>query len=147
MFLPGVGTAAAAMAILSKSARNPAVAYPTCARRMFSMQLMVETSAEGGFQGTKTRLFEPNARSCGSHGIKRRALTSWVGTQSLIKKVYLRASHKMPTFTLCTVLPFLNTSTLASCTYGNTFTAAINKDNFTGCNFTQSVLARPEHNY
>ena len=96
---------------------------------------MVETSAEGGFQGTNNIdcLTMPvmwlawNQKACAYLIWVERPHNSGHKEESLFKGIHeylllLCAQFAVPEYE----------HTLTSCTYGNTFSAAINKDNFTG---------------
>ncbi len=152
VFLPGVGTAAAAMASIKQKALADTLQTLTqpVLGVCLGMQLMVETSAEGGFQGAGNidclNLMPGHVARMESKGVRLPHMgwnTVAHKEESLFKGIpqdtyfYFVHSFAVPEYE----------HTLASCTYGKTFSAAINKTTFTGCNSTQNALAKPEPNY
>lgn len=144
VFLPGVGTAAAAMASIEQKALVETLQSLTqpVLGVCLGMQLMVETSAEGGFQGTGNidclNLMPGHVARMESKGVRLPHMgwntvshNSGHKEESLFKGIpqdtyfYFVHSFAVPEYE----------HTLASCTYGNTFSAAINKDNFYGVQF------------
>ncbi|MEC8786027.1 MAG: imidazole glycerol phosphate synthase subunit HisH, partial [Pseudomonadota bacterium] len=140
VFLPGVGTAAAAMASIKQKALVETLQSLTqpVLGVCLGMQLMVETSAEGGFQGTGNidclNLMPGHVARMESKGVRLPHMgwnTVSHKEESLFKGIpqdtyfYFVHSFAVPEYE----------HTLASCTYGNTFSAAINKDNFYGVQF------------
>ena len=140
VFLPGVGTAAAAMASIKQKAlvdTLQTLIQPVLGVCL-GMQLMVETSAEGGFQGAGNidclNLMPGHVARMESKGVRLPHMgwnTVAHKEESLFKGIpqdtyfYFVHSFAVPEYE----------HTLASCTYGNTFSAAINKDNFYGVQF------------
>tara|TARA_B100000282_G_C31579029_1_gene420212 strand:+ start:51 stop:680 length:630 start_codon:yes stop_codon:yes gene_type:complete len=140
VFLPGVGTAAAAMASIKQKALADTLQTLTqpVLGVCLGMQLMVETSAEGGFQGAGNidclNLMPGHVARMESKGVRLPHMgwnTVAHKEESLFKGIpqdtyfYFVHSFAVPEYE----------HTLASCTYGNTFSAAINKDNFYGVQF------------
>jgi len=144
VFLPGVGTAAAAMASIKQKALVETLQSLTqpVLGVCLGMQLMVETSAEGGFQGTGNidclNLMPGHVARMESKGVRLPHMgwntvshNSSHNNESLFKAIrqdtyfYFVHSFAVPEYE----------HTLASCTYGNAFSAAINKDNFYGVQF------------
>ena len=140
VFLPGVGTAAAAMASIKQKALVETLQSLTqpVLGVCLGMQLMVETSAEGGFQGTGNidclNLMPGHVARMESKGVRLPHMgwnTVTHNNESLFKGIpqdtyfYFVHSFAVPEYE----------HTLASCTYGNAFSAAINKDNFYGVQF------------
>jgi imidazole glycerol phosphate synthase, glutamine amidotransferase subunit len=143
-FLPGVGTAAAAMASIKQKALGETLQSLTqpVLGVCLGMQLMVETSAEGGFQGTgnidglnlrpgQVARMESKGGRLPHMGGNTVSHNSGHKEESLFKGIpqetyfYFVHSFAVPEYE----------HTLASCTYGNAFSAAINKDNFYGGQF------------
>ncbi|AGP86249.1 imidazole glycerol phosphate synthase subunit HisH [Alteromonas mediterranea] len=140
VFLPGVGTAAAAMASIKQKAlvdTLQTLIQPVLGVCL-GMQLMVETSAEGGFQGAGNidclNLMPGHVARMESKGVRLPHMgwnTVAHKEESLFKGIpqdtyfYFVHSFAVPEYE----------HTLASCTYGNTFSAAINKNNFYGVQF------------
>ena len=140
VFLPGVGTAAAAMASIKQKALADTLQTLTqpVLGVCLGMQLMVETSAEGGFQGAGNidclNLMPGHVARMESKGVRLPHMgwnTVAHKEESLFKGIpqdtyfYFVHSFAVPEYE----------HTLASCTYGNTFSAAINKNNFYGVQF------------
>ena len=140
VFLPGVGTAAAAMASIKQKALADTLQTLTqpVLGVCLGMQLMVETSAEGGFQGAGNidclNLMPGHVARMESKGVRLPHMgwnTVAHKEESLFKGIpqdtyfYFVHSFAVPEYE----------HTLASCTYGNKFSAAINKDNFYGVQF------------
>jgi len=140
VFLPGVGTAAAAMASIKQKALVETLQSLTqpVLGVCLGMQLMVETSAEGGFQGTGNidclNLMPGHVARMESKGVRLPHMgwnTVSHKEESLFKGIpqdtyfYFVHSFAVPEYE----------HTLASCTYGKTFSAAINKNNFYGVQF------------
>tara|TARA_A200000113_G_scaffold54943_1_gene45957 strand:+ start:913 stop:1554 length:642 start_codon:yes stop_codon:yes gene_type:complete len=144
VFLPGVGTAVAAMASIKQKALVETLQSLTqpVLGVCLGMQLMVETSAEGGFQGTANidclNLMPGHVARIEAKGVRLPHMgwntvshNSSHNNESLFKGIpqdtyfYFVHSFAVPEYE----------HTLASCTYGNTFSAAINKDNFYGVQF------------
>ncbi|APD90401.1 imidazole glycerol phosphate synthase subunit HisH [Alteromonas mediterranea] len=140
VFLPGVGTAAAAMASIKQKALVDTLQTLTqpVLGVCLGMQLMVETSAEGGFQGAGNidclNLMPGHVARMESKGVRLPHMgwnTVAHKEESLFKGIpqdtyfYFVHSFAVPEYE----------HTLASCTYGNTFSAAINKNNFYGVQF------------
>ncbi len=140
VFLPGVGTAAAAMASIKQKALADTLQELTqpVLGVCLGMQLMVETSAEGGFQGAGNidclNLMPGHVARMESKGVRLPHMgwnTVAHKEESLFKGIpqdtyfYFVHSFAVPEYE----------HTLASCTYGNTFSAAINKNNFYGVQF------------
>ena len=144
VFLPGVGTAVAAMASIKQKALVETLQSLTqpVLGVCLGMQLMVETSAEGGFQGTANidclNLMPGHVARMEAKGVRLPHMgwntvshNSSHNNESLFKGIpqdtyfYFVHSFAVPEYE----------HTLASCTYGNTFSAAINKDNFYGVQF------------
>ena len=140
VFLPGVGTAAAAMASIKQKAlvdTLQTLIQPVLGVCL-GMQLMVETSAEGGFQGAGNidclNLMPGHVARMESKGVRLPHMgwnTVAHKEESLFKGIpqdtyfYFVHSFAVPEYE----------HTLASCTYGKTFSAAINKNNFYGVQF------------
>jgi glutamine amidotransferase len=140
VFLPGVGTAAAAMQSIKQKALVETLQSLTqpVLGVCLGMQLMVDTSAEGGFKGTGNipclSLMPGHVARMEANGVrlphmgwntvthKNESLFSGIPQETYF---YFVHSFAVPEYT----------HTLASCTYGNTFSAAINKDNFYGVQF------------
>ena len=140
VFLPGVGTAAAAMASIKQKALADTLQTLTqpVLGVCLGMQLMVETSAEGGFQGAGNiaclNLMPGHVARMESKGVRLPHMgwnTVAHKEESLFKGIpqdtyfYFVHSFAVPEYE----------HTLASCTYGKTFSAAINKNNFYGVQF------------
>ena len=140
VFLPGVGTAAAAMASIKQKALADTLQTLTqpVLGVCLGMQLMVETSAEGGFQGAGNidclNLMPGHVARMESKGVRLPHMgwnTVAHKEESLLKGIpqdtyfYFVHSFAVPEYE----------HTLASCTYGKTFSAAINKNNFYGVQF------------
>lgn len=144
VFLPGVGTAAAAMASIKQKALVETLQSLTqpVLGVCLGMQLMVETSAEGGFQGTGNidclNLMPGHVARMESKGVRLPHMgwntvshNSSHNNDSLFKGIpqdtyfYFVHSFAVPEYE----------HTLARCAYGNAFSAAINKDNFYGVQF------------
>ena len=140
VFLPGVGTAAAAMASIKQKALADTLQTLTqpVLGVCLGMQLMVETSAEGGFQGAGNidclTLMPGHVARMESKGVRLPHMgwnTVAHKEESLFKGIpqdtyfYFVHSFAVPEYE----------HTLASCTYGKTFSAAINKNNFYGVQF------------
>ncbi|QDG35437.1 imidazole glycerol phosphate synthase subunit HisH [Alteromonas mediterranea] len=140
VFLPGVGTAAAAMASIKQKALVDTLQTLTqpVLGVCLGMQLMVETSAEGGFQGAGDidclNLMPGHVARMESKGVRLPHMgwnTVAHKEESLFKGIpqdtyfYFVHSFAVPEYE----------HTLASCTYGKTFSAAINKNNFYGVQF------------
>ncbi len=140
VFLPGVGTAAAAMASIKQKALVDTLQTLTqpVLGVCLGMQLMVETSAEGGFQGAGNidclNLMPGHVARMESKGVRLPHMgwnTVAHKEESLFKGIpqdtyfYFVHSFAVPEYE----------HTLASCTYGKTFSAAINKNNFYGVQF------------
>ena len=140
VFLPGVGTAAAAMASIKQKALVDTLQTLTqpVLGVCLGMQLMVEASAEGGFQGTGNidclNLMPGHVARMESKGVRLPHMgwnTVAHKEESLFKGIpqdtyfYFVHSFAVPEYE----------HTLASCTYGKTFSAAINKNNFYGVQF------------
>ena len=140
VFLPGVGTAAAAMASIKQKALADTLQTLTqpVLGVCLGMQLMVEASAEGGFQGAGNidclNLMPGHVARMESKGVRLPHMgwnTVAHKEESLFKGIpqdtyfYFVHSFAVPEYE----------HTLASCTYGNAFSAAINKDNFYGVQF------------
>ena len=144
VFLPGVGTAVAAMASIKQKALVETLQSLTqpVLGVCLGMQLMVETSAEGGFQGTANidclNLMPGHVARIEAKGVRLPHMgwntvshNSSHNNESLFKGIpqdtyfYFVHSFAVPEYE----------HTLASCTYGNAFSAAINKDNFYGVQF------------
>ena len=142
--LPGVGTATASMASIKQKAFVDALQTLTqpVLGVCLGMQLMVESSAEGGFQGTGNieclNLMPGHVARMESKGVRLPHMgwntvshNSEHKEESLFKGIpqdtyfYFVHSFAVPEYE----------HTLASCTYGNTFSAAINKNNFYGVQF------------
>ncbi|WP_334059360.1 imidazole glycerol phosphate synthase subunit HisH [Alteromonas sp. S005] len=140
VFLPGVGTASAAMASIKQKALVETLQTLTqpVLGVCLGMQLMVESSAEGGFQSTGNigclNLMPGHVARMESKGVRLPHMgwnTVAHKEESLFKGIpqdtyfYFVHSFAVPEYE----------HTLASCTYGNVFSAAINKDNFYGVQF------------
>ena len=140
VFLPGVGTAAAAMASIKQKALADTLQTLTqpVLGVCLGMQLMVETSAEGGFQGAGNidclNLMPGHVARMESKGVRLPHMgwnTVAHKEESLFKGIpqdtyfYFVHSFAVPEYE----------HTLASCTYGKTFSAAIKKNNFYGVQF------------
>mgnify|MGYP001329620588 CR=1 FL=1 len=137
VFLPGVGTASAAMASIKQKglvSTLQSLTQPVLGVCL-GMQLMVETSAEGGFQGTEDigclSLMPGHVARMEANGLRLPHMgwnTVTHSNESLFKGIpqdtyfYFVHSFAVPEYE----------HTLASCTYGNAFSAAINKNNFYG---------------
>lgn len=140
VFLPGVGTASAAMASIKQKGLVSALQSLTqpVLGVCLGMQLMVETSAEGGFQGTEDigclSLMPGHVARMEANGLRLPHMgwnTVTHSNESLFKGIpqdtyfYFVHSFAVPEYE----------HTLASCKYGNAFSAAINKNNFYGVQF------------
>ena len=140
VFLPGVGTASAAMASIKQKglvSTLQSLTQPVLGVCL-GMQLMVETSAEGGFQGTEDigwlSLMPGHVARMEANGLRLPHMgwnTVTHSNESLFKGIpqdtYFYFVHSFA------VAEYEHT--LASCTYGNAFSAAINKNNFYGVQF------------
>ena len=141
VFLPGVGTASAAMASIKQKelvATLQSLTQPVLGVCL-GMQLMVDSSAEGGMNNTSgdipcLSLMPGHVARMEASGLRLPHMgwnTVQHGDDELFKGIpqdtyfYFVHSFAVPDYA----------HTLARCDYGGTFSAAINKNNFYGVQF------------